>query len=112
MASLGRRLLAIIRQRCPNCLQGKAFAGSVTMNEQCPVCGHRFVREQGYFFGAMYVSYALAIPVLGGLTWLVHWLLPEWRLEFAILLALLPYGFLVPVLFRYSRVIWMHIFPP
>ena len=82
------------------------------MHERCPVCGHRFEREQGYFLGAMYASYFLAIPVLGLLAWGVHLLLPEWRWEFAVVIALVPFLFLVPLLFRYSRVLWMHIDPP
>jgi len=113
MASLARRLQAILFQRCPSCLRGKVFAGVVTMYERCPVCGHRFEREQGFFLGAMYASYFMAIPALGILTWLMSWLLlPSWNLEFVVLAALAPFCFLVPVLFRYSRVIWMHIDPP
>jgi len=34
------RLRAIIRQRCPVCLEGKMFSGRFTMNPTCPVCGH------------------------------------------------------------------------
>jgi uncharacterized protein (DUF983 family) len=112
MASLAQRFQAIFLQRCPKCLRGRVFAGGITMNEHCPVCGHRFEREQGYFLGAMYASYFLAIPVLGLLAWGVHLLLPEWRWEFAVVIALVPFLFLVPILFRYSRVIWMHIDPP
>jgi hypothetical protein len=83
------------------------------MHERCPVCGHRFEREQGYFLGAMYASYFLAIPVLGILTLLISWLLlPGWSLEFVVVIALVPFLLLVPALFRYSRVIWMHIDPP
>ena len=61
--SLRSRLGAIAAQRCPVCLEGRMFAGGFRMNEQCPVCGHRFMREPGYFQGAMYVSYALATAV-------------------------------------------------
>jgi len=34
------------------------------MNEHCPHCGLRFEREQGYFLGAMYISYGLALPMI------------------------------------------------
>lgn len=113
MGSLGKRLRAILGERCPQCLRGQVFAGLITMRDCCPVCGHRFEREPGYFLGAMYASYFMAVPILGLLTWLLSvLLLPGWRLELVALVAGVPYLLLVPMIFRYSRIIWMHIDPP
>ena len=52
------------------------------MFERCPVCGLKFEREQGYFLGAMYVSYALAIPPFL-LFVTIFWQLAHWRYELA-----------------------------
>lgn len=110
---MGRRLWAVLRQRCPKCLHGRVFTGIATMHGRCPVCGHKFEREEGYFLGAMYASYFLSIPLLGLLTALVHWLiLPGWRWEPAVFLACVPYLFLTPAVFRYARILWMHIDAP
>jgi uncharacterized protein (DUF983 family) len=116
MAELGKpatrplrsRLWAMLRQRCPYCREGRVFKGTLAMNEHCPVCGLKFEREQGYFLGAMYVSYALAVLVLGLGTLVGHWLLPGWKLELVMLLVVVFYIPLMPVVFRYSRVIWIH----
>lgn len=99
----------ILRQQCSECGQGRIFRGSLRMNDRCPVCGYRFEREPGYFTGAMYFSYALGIPLiaagmlLGKLlivpTWPLHWILV------ATWVAFLP---LVPAVFRYSRVLFIH----
>ncbi len=113
MAVLRQRLVAVLLQRCPRCLRGKVFSGLLKMYEHCPVCGHRFEREPGYFLGALYASYFLSIPLLGLLVWaLSSWVLPHWPLEYVVLLAALPYLLLMPAVVRYSRVIWMHIDPP
>jgi uncharacterized protein (DUF983 family) len=113
MASLARRLKAILLQRCPKCLKGRVFSGIVTMRESCPVCGHRFEREPGYFIGAMYASYFLAIPMLALIALAMYFLaLPNWLPENVVLVAALPFLLLVPVVFRYARVIWMHIDAP
>jgi uncharacterized protein (DUF983 family) len=113
MAPLTRRLWAILSQRCPRCLRGRVFTGLATMLDHCPVCDYKYQREEGYFLGAMYASYFLSIPLLGILTLLVHWLfLPGWRWEFAVLAACLPYLFLMPLVFRYARVIWLHVDAP
>jgi uncharacterized protein (DUF983 family) len=108
MSARGSRLKAILLQRCPNCFRGRVFSGAVQMNETCPVCGVRFGREPGYFFGAMYVSYPLAAVVLGLFALGVQALLPTWSWPACLALAFVPFLLLVPLVFRYSRIIWMH----
>jgi hypothetical protein len=85
------------------------FSGPFAMLERCPRCGHRFEREPGFFQGAMYVSYTLGVGLFVVLV-LVSALLLSHRIGFvrAVLVAVLVYLFWVPVVFRYSRVIWAH----
>ena len=79
------------------------------MNERCPTCGLAFGRgEPGYFMGAMYVSYALAIPLIALLTLIEHLLLPRLTLLQLVLLASLAALPLVPWIWQYSRVVWIH----
>ena len=100
------RLAPLLRQLCPRCGQGAVFGGFVRMNRTCPVCGIAFEREPGYFLGAMYFSYAMAVAaatpvVVVGLS--LGWSYPAVGAVAGALLVLLA----VP-LFRYSRVIWLH----
>jgi uncharacterized protein (DUF983 family) len=74
----------------------------------CPVCGLRYLRESGYFLGAMYVSYGLGVltilPVAVALAIVVEW--PLW----AVLTAMFAQTLVsMPVFFRYSRIIWLHV---
>jgi len=78
------------------------------MHDRCPVCHLKYEREQGYFIGAMYVSYALAIPPYLLLV-SAFWLLAGWRYELALLAAVVAYLPLIPMAMRISRVIWMYI---
>ncbi len=79
------------------------------MNEECPVCGLRFGRgEPGYFTGAMYVSYGLAIPLIAALTLLEYFIFPRWSLWQLVLLAWALCVPLIPWVWQYSRVIWIH----
>ncbi len=104
------RLVAIARQRCPNCLQGPVFKRGITMNDGCSVCGHEFMREQGYFQGAMYMSYALGIPLMLFMTVALMLVLPSHSPTVALFISVPIFLLLVPVMFRYSRVLWMHLF--
>ena len=57
----------ITHSKCPRCRIGKVFTGATysfkaqKMNEVCPHCGLKFEREPGYFYVAMFVSYALNV---------------------------------------------------
>jgi uncharacterized protein (DUF983 family) len=103
-----KRLRAIAGMRCPRCFVGRVFPErGLKMHAYCEACGLVFGRENGYFTGAMIVSYVLALPVLAALCVLV-WLATSWRAEYVILVAGLLFLPFVPKLFRYSRVIWMH----
>jgi uncharacterized protein (DUF983 family) len=106
-------LAAIARQVCPRCRQGQIFReplrrGILAMHERCPVCGLEFEREPGYFLGAMYVSYLLSIPPVLLLVWII-WRLTGWRLETVLLGAFVAYLPFVPIVTRYSRVIWIYV---
>jgi uncharacterized protein (DUF983 family) len=98
---------AILRQRCPQCHQGKVFAGSLRMHELCPVCQIRFEREPGYFLGAMYFSYFLMTAILLILMFGGHLIWPDIDLGWMSLLATAASLPVVPLVFRYSRVIWI-----
>ena len=80
----------------------------LTTYDQCPVCGYCSQREPGYFLGAMYFSYPLSIVVLGIGTLLIHWLWPDMRLDVAVTVAAVPLLLCVPLIVRYSRILWMH----
>lgn len=110
MPQSGRSMVSSIAGlHCPKCREGKVFANFfLQMNPVCPKCGLKFEREPGYFLGAMYFSYALAIPPLTIMTLLQKWFQPERSMLSCILVATLIFLPLVVPIVRYSRVIWLH----
>jgi hypothetical protein len=78
------------------------------MHECCPVCGLKFEREAGYFLGAMYISYGLALFTIVGLS-LLRWICTHWSLQKTIVWALLLFVPLAPVLTLFSRVLWIYL---
>jgi uncharacterized protein (DUF983 family) len=107
--SLRERLADVRAGVCPQCRRGRIFRGRFAMHPTCPVCAIRFEREPGYFTGAMYVSYALAVPLLASLTGLVYLVAPALSFEATIGVAALLFLPFVPLVFRTSRVIWIHL---
>jgi uncharacterized protein (DUF983 family) len=103
----------ILHQRCPRCRMGRIFRrsiflGSPKMFERCPVCGLRFEREEGYFMGAMYISYVLAlgtIALIGGLLWAVT----GWWITKATVWAVVLFLPLAPAITLFARVLWIYL---
>jgi uncharacterized protein (DUF983 family) len=98
---------------CPRCRRGPIFRGSIflgfpRMNRMCPVCGLRYEREPGYFLGAMYISYGLAVPVMATFA-LLFWRFTDWKwtsVVVASFLAMLPFA---PGLTLLARVLWIYM---
>ncbi|MGZ3862519.1 MAG: DUF983 domain-containing protein [Bacteroidia bacterium] len=106
-----------LANKCPRCHSGKVFvsdnpyklSGGLKMNESCSSCNLVYEKEPGFFFGAMYVSYALMAAIF--ITWFVSDLL-WWHMSPA---ALSGYAIgtmlvLFPLVFRWSRIIWINFF--
>lgn len=106
---LRARLAAVAAGRCPRCRHGRIFRRLLAMHAACPMCGLRFEREPGYFTGAMYVSYVLAVPVMAVCTAAVHLLAPSLSFEATVGTAALLFLPFVPAIFRYSRILWIHL---
>lgn len=56
----------------------------------------------------MVASYALGVPVLFAI-FVVVWSATGWEILIALLLADVLFLLLVPLIWRYSRVVWLHI---
>lgn len=98
-------LADILRQRCPRCREGPVYAGFVRMHRECPRCGLAFEREPGYFLGAMYFSYALAVAVAAPLV--IAGFAAGWRPAVIGWSATALLVVAAPWVFRMSRVLWL-----
>src|SRR5262249_43775980 len=103
-----QKWLALCRMRCPRCCDGKIYLRGMTMNPRCPVCDLLFEREPGYFMGALYISYTLAIVFLLAAMWILSTLLPSVDLGWIVLMCAVCFLPFVPMVTRYSRVIWIY----
>ena len=105
----------ILHGKCPVCKKGKMFnytfplrAG--TMNETCSHCHTKFEQEPGFFFGAMYVSYALTVAECVAVFVLCQFFFDEFLDVRMIPFLILPILLLAPINYRLSRVIWCYLF--
>jgi len=113
----GTKLYAVLKQKCPRCQEGDLFEHKnsyrfkaiTTMYEKCPHCGLKYEVEPGFFYGAMYVSYALTVALWATLAvsiFTFYSMSPWLFLGIGVTLLFL----LLPLIYRLSRAIWLNIF--
>lgn len=69
MFEKGTKMYSIINNKCPRCQEGDFFVNTspfkiknnVKIHEKCDHCNLRYLLEPSFFYGAMYVSYALTV---------------------------------------------------
>ncbi len=107
---------AFLNSRCPRCGKGKVFSGSMfnlktfsdTLGE-CPKCKLSYEPETGFFFGAMYWSYALIVGsiIVGTISMNMLGLF-----DYAIYAIPMLIILLLPLVFRHSRLLMLYIIYP
>ena len=110
---------AILKAKCPKCRRGSIFSGPMygfsfqKTNEFCPHCRMRFEVEPGYFYAAMYVSYAFVVGEMLTTGMLTYYITGNdkspWLYITTILTSIL---LLTPINYRYSRVLLLHLLSP
>jgi len=112
------KLYPILHLKCPRCHEGDVFKAGFSyrfskiteMNTHCPNCNLKFEREPGFFYGAMYVSYALTVALWVAVA-VAFFVLSEsidpWLFMIVGIGLLL---ILLPGIYRLSRVIWLTMF--
>ncbi|MDP1801259.1 MAG: DUF983 domain-containing protein [Bacteroidota bacterium] len=111
------KLISMVKEKCPNCGKGDVFYKNLPflslpkMKEDCDVCNYHFDREPGYFLGAMYISYGLAV-LEGIITFLIcYFLFPKMETLYVVLTVCAVMFILSMRNYKWSRVFYMYIFP-
>jgi uncharacterized protein (DUF983 family) len=107
---------AILSGNCPRCREGKMFKNSALslkfseMNEKCEHCGLLYEVEKGFFWGAMYFSYAFSVAIFVFMFFATMLMFEKPSLSTYMANIILPNILFVPFSFRISRVMMLHFF--
>jgi len=77
------------------------------MYEYCPTCSLKFEREEGYFLGAMYIGYLMALATIAVLTTVI-WLVIKVPFQRSVVIAVLLFVPLTPMIALMARVCWIY----
>lgn len=116
MLKKGTKLYSIYTGNCPKCqsesmyLRKNPYSFEVLkMRAQCSHCELRYKIEPSFFYGAMYVSYAVGI-VFGVAAFIVSYLLFSSSLKVAFISIVGTLLVFFPIILRLSRNIWINLF--
>jgi len=109
---------AALQCKCPKCRRGDMYENkllsfsSQKMNETCPHCGFKFEMEPGYFYVAMFVSYAFNVAEMVTIA-IATYILTHSHNPWLYCTLLLGGAFILSRFnFRYSRVVLLYWLTP
>lgn len=113
----GTKLYSILTGACPKCHQESMYENTnpyvlkdvLKINETCSKCGTKYRIEPSFFYGSMYVSYAVGIAFAVAAFIISYIFIGTSLLTafIAIVGTLIAFG---PIIMRLSRNIWINIF--
>jgi len=116
MFNKGSKLYSISKFKCPKCHEGDIYKSSLVsmegiynMHDKCTECGQPFELEPGFYWGAMYIGYALSSGyMLTGMVLAIFLLGLTVNQSFALVIF---FGIVfLPLIARLARVIWINIY--
>ncbi|WP_237706944.1 DUF983 domain-containing protein [Ochrovirga pacifica] len=117
MLNKGNKLYSIFTSKCPQCHEGAFFENKFSFNilkatetkENCPNCGLKYMREPSFFYGAMYVGYAISVAIAVAL-YIISAVFFGLDMKQSLIVIALGLFALAPWSLRLARVIWIHLF--
>ncbi|MBK8500274.1 MAG: DUF983 domain-containing protein [Flavobacteriales bacterium] len=112
------KFFSIFRFKCPHCHEGEFFVDrnpyhlrhAGELPERCPVCERKYEPEPGFYYGGMYVAYALAVAVFATIYTAMIVLFPKAPLWLDATLVIAAIVLLAPWMYALSKTIWANLF--
>lgn len=106
----------ILKGKCPRCRKGDLFQAPpynyksfYKMNDSCKICNQTFHPEPGFYFGAMYVSYAFSVAWVLSVS-LILIITGTFNLVLVSVIISVGIIILLPFMFQYSRILYLYGF--
>ena len=112
----GSKFYSIRHNKCPRCQEGDFFVKSagfrfkdnLKTHESCSNCGLKYMIEPSFFYGAMYVSYAITVAMAVAVFVICHLL--SLSLVTSLISILVVLILSNPFVMRISRLLYINLF--
>lgn len=113
----GNKLFSIFRFKCPKCHEGDFFESHMYdlsklghVLESCPKCKANYIPEPGFYFGAMYVAYAIGVALFVIIWASANWFFTDVSAGLQIILIIFSIFIFGPLIYAFSKIIWANMF--
>jgi len=103
--------------KCPQCQEGEFFISHPynlrkvgDLHKECSHCHLKYEKEPGFFYGAMYVSYALGVALFVTLWVSFKLFFPSTPLNWQIAIIITLFILVAPYFYALSKIIWSNLF--
>jgi Protein of unknown function (DUF983) len=117
MAWKDTMLYSILGLKCPYCHEGDFFLShpydlkhTGDTHDSCPKCKGRFTIEPGFYYGAMYVSYAIGVAAMVTVWVATAVLFPDMSPTALVISILTTLILGSPLFYALSKIIWANLF--
>ena len=116
MFKKGTKFYSILNNKCPKCHEGDFFVNktpfkfknNLKIYDHCSHCHLKYMIEPSFFYGAMYISYALTIAFSVAIFIINYFLGFSLLTGFIAIIVILI--LLTPITMRLSRLIYINMF--
>ncbi|WP_242082449.1 DUF983 domain-containing protein [Aestuariivivens sediminis] len=113
----GNKLYSILTGACPKCHEESMFKNKnpyilseiLDMYETCSNCGTKYKMEPSFFYGSMYVSYAVGIAFATA-AFLISFFVFKANIHIVFISIVSTLIVFLPIIIRVSRNIWINFF--
>jgi len=117
MFKKGSKLYSVFTGSCPKCHAESMYVNknpyilseALTMHETCSNCDTKYKIEPSFFYGAMYVSYAVGIAFAVAAFVISHFVFDA-SIHYIFISIVGTLIVFMPIIMRLSRNIWINIF--
>ncbi|WP_194765642.1 DUF983 domain-containing protein [Tamlana sp. I1] len=117
MFKKGSKLYSIFMGVCPKCHEESMFKNknpyilsqALDMHEKCSNCGTKYKIEPSFFYGSMYVSYAVGIAFAVA-AFIISFFIFKAGINAVFISIVLTLIIFMPIILRVSRNIWINFF--
>lgn len=117
MFGKGSKIYSIFTGACPKCHQESMYVNknpyvlsdTLKMNERCSHCNTKYKIEPSFFYGSMYISYAVGI-IFAAIAFTISYGMIGTSALVGFISIIATMIFCLPIILRLSRNIWINFF--
>lgn len=114
----GSKIYSIVHQTCPRCQNDQMFDSAnpynlpklMKMKDKCALCGYVYEMEPSFFYGAMYVNYAITVAISVSIFVAMYVLGTELEMKHYLIGIIGGLFLSAPLTYRLGRMIWINMF--